>query len=405
MKSSKNQRIREQSEKKTIVCLLHGLSDEPLKDLGGLTPLQKASCFYLDSLVQKGKPIVMQTPSFGGFETAFLRMLGIQEGLDSLAQAALEAYSLGYVLTPTQLAFSLRFVSLGQNVVVDVSDHLLSDHEGKRLCSDLNSHFAAWACHFLHLKGPEAVLLCEKSLLQSMPKKPSYNPLKAIAKNWVDLLMEEKGACLPSLLREIQAFLQRHELNELKLDLEEAQANGFLLFNGGSKLAFAPEQLKLQAKNVQIYSRCSKTLGIAKMLDIDVFQWPKEKQKYEHLIKLLGKLDDVFSRKDVLIIEAHQLWDSTYHGSLLDKVKGIEWLDRYIIKHLYHFCQTRDCQLFVLPLRHSSIQSGQILSGDVPAIFFSNQFEGSDISKFDESMLKAPLPKKCLSQIFSKEIH
>lgn len=390
---------------KTIVCLLHGLSDEPLQDLGGLTPLQKANCHYLDSLVRKGNPLVMQTPQYGGFETAFLKMLGIQEELDSLAQAALEAYSLGYVLTPTQVAFSLRFVTLGQDVVIDASDQLLSDHEGKRLCSDLNAHFGNWACHFLHLQGPEAVLLCEHELLQALPKKPSYNPLKAIGKQWIELMMESKEGGGPSLLLEIQRFLQNHELNELKVDLEESQANGFLLFNGGAKIAFSPENLAFQTAKMQIYTRCSKTLGIAKMLDIDAFQWPKEKRKYEHLIKLLGKLDDIFARKDVLIMESHQLWDSTYHGSLLDKVKGIEWLDRYVVKHLYHFCQTRDCQLFVLPLRHSSIKSGQILHGEVPAIFFSNDLEiiPKDIAHFDEAILKAPLPRKCLSKIFSSK--
>lgn len=389
---------------KKIICILHGLTDAPLRDLGGLTPLQKAHCKYLDTLAQRGRCVIVSPPSIGGLETAFLNMLGLKKGLDAIAQGPLEAYSLGYVLTPDQLAFSVRFISMGEDIVVDVSDSLLSCCEGKKLCRDLNVELGNLGCHFLHLKGPKAVLLIENPAFRSVFPQSYSNPIKAIGKRWDSLLFGEKrNEEVYSLMKRIFDILSHHEVNELKMDFEEVPANGLLIFNGGSKPDISLSPGCIDLSKVQLYTTSPESIGLARMLKMDAFKWAPEKRKYEHLIMILGKLDNIFLEKDILIIEVHHLWNSTYNGDLLEKVKCIEWLDRYVIKHLMYYCDVHDRQLTILPLRHSNINMGELLFGNVPAVVFSNLHKGREAHSFDENLLELPLEKSPLADLFHLE--
>lgn len=373
---------------KKIVCVLHGITDKPLLDLGGLTPLQKANTHHLDILAQRGKCLAVAPPGFGGFETALLNLLGVNDELESIAQGPLEAYSMGYVLTPDQTAFSLRFVSIGQGVVVDVSDSLLSGHEGKLFCKDLNVALGSLGCHFLYLKGSRAVLVSEHPAVKAALDQPYCNPMKAVGKTWKSLLPGKSNAELRELLEKVFLILEKHEVNELKFDLEERPANGLILYNGGKKPVLEPSSQLMDYSRVLLHTASPVSIGVGRMLKIETMKLPPEKRKYEHLINLLGKLDEIFAEKDTLVIEVDHLWNSTYKGELLEKVKGIEWLDRYVIKHLMHYCTFNNCQLTVLPLRNTEISTAELLPGDVPAVVYSQDQKANNSMVFEEKMLE-----------------
>lgn len=387
---------------KKIICILHGLTDSPLQDLGGITPLEKANCHYLDTMAKKGECLAVIPPKFGGFETAFLNMLGIQDNLDTIAQGPLEAYSLGYVLTPNQVAFSVRFISMGEDVIIDVSDSLLTADEGKLLSRDLNKELGKSGCHFFHLRDSRAVLVSEHPAFCRAINQCYRNPLEALGKRWDDVLPGgKKDHAMYSLVKKISSVLSKHEINGLKMDLEEPLVNSIMVFNGGAKPKLSSLPVELDPSRIQIYTTSSASLGVARMLGISAFQWPSEQKKYEHLITLLGKLEEIFSQKDVLIIEVHHLWKSTYNGELLEKVKGIEWLDRYVVKHLMNFCSSNDCQLTVLPLKQTNIRGAELLPGPVPAVLFSGKHKRENQIAFSEEMVNQTSKQVLLSNLLN----
>lgn len=385
---------------KKIICLLNGLTDLPLQDLNGVTPLQKANCQTLDFLASKGSCLAVKPPGFGGMETALLNLFGVSEGLEEVSQGALEAYSLGYVLTPYQQAFSVRFASIGEGVVVDVSDSLLSGHEGKLLCSDLNASLGSEGCYFLHLGASRAVLLSEHPCLNRALDKVYRNPLSVVGKRWESFFPGEKlDKDLLALMEKIFSLLAQHEVNEIKGDLEESLVNGLLIYNGGAKPMLSPFTPSMDPSRVLLQTMLSSSMGVARLLGVETLQLSPEKKKYEHLIYLLAKLDDIFKQKDVLVIDIAHLWHSTYMGELLDKVKGIEWLDRYFLKHLADYCVDNLCQLIVLPTKNTEIRSGEFLPGDVPCVEFSWKSNSRESHVFDEYLVGKVKERLSLSEL------
>lgn len=354
---------------KKIVCLLQGLTDVALKDLGELTPLQKAHCPTLDAIARSGRRILLTPPECGGFETALMALLSGTKVDGIIPQGPLEALSLGYVLTPNQVAFSLRFVSLGDGTIVDVSDRLISDHEGKLFCRELNMALGNEGVYFMHLSGPRAVLIAEHEVLAEALDQSYRNPLAMAGKRWDEVLPGKKNNdILKSLCERAFEVLQYHEANELKEDLGEAICNGFVLYNGGRQPKADLREAKEGLSKSLIYTSSAVTAGLAKILDLPTLLWSQEQSKYEHLLTILGKLDDIFISKETFYIEIHHLWNSTYQGELLEKVKTIEWLDRYFLKPLVDYCVKKDVDLTLLPVRNTDIRNGELLGGPVPAL-------------------------------------
>ncbi len=383
---------------KSIVCLVHGLTDVALKDLGGLTPLQKAHIPSFDSLAQQGKTLSVLPPDKGGLDSALMAFLGKETSALYPSQGALEAYSLGYVLTPNQTAFSLRFVSMGQDTVIDVANDLLSDHEGKLLCRDLNMALGSQGCYFLHLKGPRAVLVSEFSCVPDALLSSNFNPLKAVGKRWQETV---KGSQLQEMMTAAFEILEKHEINALKEDLEESSVNGFLLFDGGGRASGDKHSL-IPEKNL-LYTTSHSSLGLARLLNLNTLRWAPEQNKYEHLLLLMAKLESIMKETDFFCIEIHHLWKSTYKGELLEKVKGLEWLDRFVLSPLKSYCEQTETQLTLLPLKHTDIRSAAWLPGSVPAVVYNpKELTNHTVTTFDEMLLEKSKKKISLQNLLSQ---
>lgn len=353
---------------KKLICFLNGLTDVSLDDLGGKTPFEKAHHPFLDSLTKQGAMKNVAVPSHSvygaSFERSFLSLLGIEEKSGECSRGPLEAYSIGYSLSPQQAAFSVRFVAAGQGVVVDVTDQLLSDNECKLFCKDLNREFGKEGLHFLPLQGSRAVLLTTHPALHSGANEVSLSPSEVVGKPWWELQPTKEAR---GLLERFSAFLAAHEINALRTELEEQPVNAIWLSEGGKKPSWADGRSSfLQEKRIILHTTSPAIRGIAKCLKIPLWQLPEERQKFDQLLFMLGQLDEIFDEYDVAMIELLQLWDSTYKGDLLEKIKTIEWLDRNWLAPLYEWSQARKASLSLLPLANSDIRKGKVIGGSVP---------------------------------------
>lgn len=358
---------------KTILCLLNGLADAPLEDLGGKTPLEAASTPNLDKLLKKGMLSHVTPPVCGGHETALLAALSGRSPLQSLARGPLEAYAIGRPPLDGEVAFSFAFVSIGQDTVVDVAENLLSDHEGKKLCEELSLAWEDRGVSFLSLTGGVGVVVGSyRGLREACTLGLSMQPGEMLGKSWSKGLQKYRPSeVLTSFFDEVHGALQSSQVNHLREDLEERPVNGLLLFQGGQRPDFTVAREAFGRRQAALYSSDFASKGLARGCGLEEMAWPKEHKKYEHVHKISESLASIMEAHHFFVVESYHLWQSTQNGRLLEKIKTIEYLDRKLIGPLIEFTEESHGKLLVRPLRLCDIRTGALVAGQVPLITYS----------------------------------
>ncbi|MGM0440662.1 MAG: hypothetical protein ACQEP8_06080 [Chlamydiota bacterium] len=366
---------------KKIFCILHGLTDVPLEDLGSKTPLQKAHTPNLDLMARKGYFSGVVPPAEESIETALMTLLAEKSLTGSASVGPLQARALGHCLEGKQQAFAVRLVSQGEDIVIDVSDELVNDQEGQQLCAFLNEEAGDSSIKFIHLSGPTALMITSNPLFNSDNIAITANPLKAVGAHWLNSHRE----AMAEILQRWTCQLQNHDINLLREDLEENYINA-LLFTSLSELPEIEEAFMAEKK--LLYTSSLASLGAASLLGIDAAHMPPEREKYENINALLDQLDNNFKSKDNIYCEFFYLWDSTYKGDLREKVKSIEYLDKNFIAPLIDYCTARNFQLVAMPLVNSDIRMSEWASGSVPAAIYP-ALDFAPAPAFDEQQIQA----------------
>ncbi len=119
------------NKRKYIIIVGDGMSDFPLDDLHGKTPLQAAHTPHMDSLAKKSIVGVTRTVPQGmkpGSDTANLSIFGYNPKKYYTGRAPLEAINMGIELAENDIAFRCNLVSINDGIMNDfTSDHIDSE--------------------------------------------------------------------------------------------------------------------------------------------------------------------------------------------------------------------------------------------------------------------------------------
>ncbi|MCK4502369.1 MAG: phosphoglycerate mutase, partial [Desulfuromonadales bacterium] len=129
---------------KYIILLGDGMSDEPMAELGGKTPMEAAKTPNMDRLSRTGKIGLAATVPEGyppGSDVANLSVFGYDPAECYSGRSPLEAASMGIELNPEDVAFRLNFVWLearyGKLYMGDFSAGHISTAEAGELIATL----------------------------------------------------------------------------------------------------------------------------------------------------------------------------------------------------------------------------------------------------------------------------
>ena len=131
---------------KYIVLLGDGMSDRPVKELGGRTPLQAASKPHMDMLASRGITGMVKTIPDGlppGSDVANLSVFGYDPARYYTGRSPLEAASLGVKLAPADMVFRCNLVTLSpdndfdKRVMLDYSAGEITTEESHQLIESI----------------------------------------------------------------------------------------------------------------------------------------------------------------------------------------------------------------------------------------------------------------------------
>ena len=381
---------------KYIVIIGDGMADWPLDELGGKTPLQKASIPNMDSLAQKGIIGKVKTIPDGlpaGSDVANLSILGYDPAEYYSGRAPLEAASMGIKLDSDDVAYRCNVVTLEGSG--DWNDHVMADYSAGHITSEESHELINFVAEKL---GSENVkfypgisyrhLMVWNNGSVDIECTPPHNISGKVIGEY---LPHGVGAdVLLKLMKDSIKLLNNHEVNKKRVDEGKNPGNSIWLWGQGKKPSMPGYKEKYDLSGALI-SAVDLTKGLGVYAGFDIINVPgatgyidtNYSGKAEYTLNALNDKDFVY-----LHIEAPD--EAGHNGNLNDKMKAIEDIDAKVVGPIVREAEERfkDFRILLMP-DHSTPLSVRTHTDDlVPFVIYdSGVSQSSGAEGYSESIL------------------
>ncbi|MEO5377684.1 MAG: cofactor-independent phosphoglycerate mutase [Magnetococcus sp. DMHC-6] len=236
------------------------MSDDPLPELQGRTPLMAAHTPNLDRMVLEGiGGWSRNTPAgfYPGSDVANLGVLGYDVRTGYTGRSPLEAAAMGVELQATDVAFRCNFVTLaGENpaVMKDFSAGQISTSEGAELIAHLNQHLQSEQFCFYPGVGYRHLLVWHRGGVDLTCVAPHDITDRVVTDH---LPQGPDSASILELMLKSRLLLTEHPINRKRREQNHEPANSIWLWGHGRK------------PNLPLFQeRFSKTGGVISAVDL-----------------------------------------------------------------------------------------------------------------------------------------
>jgi 2,3-bisphosphoglycerate-independent phosphoglycerate mutase len=219
---------------KYAIIIPDGAADEPLKELGGKTPLEAAHTPNMDAIAKAGRLGTVRTVPEGfesGSDVATMCLLGYDPAVYHTGRAPLEAAAQRIPLSPTDWVFRCNLVTVVDGIMKDHSAGGISDAEAQKLIRDLARHLNLAGFEFHTGVSYRNLLVYRGHEDFDVTTKPPHEiPDEPIAK-W---LPKGKGSeILRDIMDRSRELFANHEINRTRLETGNNPASQVWLWGQG----------------------------------------------------------------------------------------------------------------------------------------------------------------------------
>ncbi|MCD6133712.1 MAG: cofactor-independent phosphoglycerate mutase [Deltaproteobacteria bacterium] len=362
---------------KYFILLCDGAADEPLKELGGKTPLEYAHTENMDRIAGGFTGMVRNVPE--GMEPASdianMSILGYDPKKYYTGRAPLELAARNIPLKENDVAYRCNFVTIENEVMKDYSAGHLSTGESEKLIAVLNnSTDPGW--QFFSGVGYRNLLVWENG--EVIPTTPPHN---ISGKHILPFLPKGK---LLMVMKKMHPILENHPVNLRRREKGLNEANYIWLWGGGKKPSIPSFREKFKKTGAMI-SAVDLMKGIARLIGfkvIDVkgataFIDTNYKGKVEAAFKALEEVDLSF-----IHVEAPD--EAGHLGDVELKIRAIELFDKEVVKRVLDFSQDREVKILLLPDHPTPITLRTHTADPVPFAIWDSRKDKNKKGLFNE---------------------
>ncbi len=341
---------------KYVVIIGDGMADFPIEELGGKTPLMAASKPSMDLMAQKGfcgNVLTIPAGFPSGSDVACMSIFGYDPAKYYTGRAPIEAYGMGITMNDTDIAFRCNLVYLDVNLprvfMGDYSGGHITTEEATEVVRDLQS--AMGSNEFRFYPGVSyRHLMIWKNGKEAMQTTPPHDILD---REVIDYLPKGEGAStLVRLMSDSQLFLKDHPVNKRRQERGLKPANSIWLWGQGKKPYFPSYMEKYGVRGAAV-TAVDLIKGIGTLAG---FETP-------HVEGATGYLDTdcgakaraalaLLGRHDIVYVHVEAPDEASHNGSLKEKLRAIERIDKEILEYLLG--NTGDDVRFLLTTDHAT---------------------------------------------------
>ncbi len=376
-------------EMKYVILLGDGMSDRPLAELDGRTPLMAAHTPNLDRMVRDGVGgWSLNTPDgyYPGSDVANLGVLGYDVTLGYTGRSPLEAAAMGVNLDPHDLAMRCNLVTLGDHRMVDFAAGHISSAEAAQLISFLNGELGNDVFRFHSGVGYRHLLVWHGG-----GERLETTPPHDITGQAVDVHLPRGAEAAPirALMEQSQRILPDHEINRTRMAQGKKPANSIWLWGQGRKPNL-PLFFDRYGKTGGMISAVDLMRGIAAHIGFEQIPVPGATgwldTDYEG--KVQGCLDGL-KRHDLMFVHVEAPDEAGHEGRLDYKIQAIEDFDRRLVGPILTELERHgNYRVLALPDHPTPIASKTHNSDPVPFAMVGTGILPDANSVYDESLLR-----------------
>lgn len=320
---------------KYIVLIGDGMADFPLEELGGKTPLMAADKPNMNMMAQKGIRGRVKTVPDGfppGSDVAGMSIFGYDPALYYTGRAPIEAFGMGIPMGPDDVAYRCNLVNIGTGsdgeVMGDYSGGHISTGEARVLVDALNENLGTAEITFFPGVGYRHIMIWKGGAWELATTPPHDITGQRISGH---LPAGDGAATVLSLMDRSREILGSHALNRKRMDAGRLPANSIWLWGQGKRAALPSFREKFGLKGATV---CAVDLvrGISSLVG---FTTPVVEGATGYLDTdygakaraALGLLAD----HDIVYIHVEAPDEASHNGSIPEKIKAIERIDRDVL--------------------------------------------------------------------------
>lgn len=385
---------------KYLIVIPDGMADEPIAELGNLTPMQKTQKPTMDALAADALVGTVSNVPQGMVpesDTANLAILSYDPKIYSKGRSPLEAVSMGIQMRDDETAYRCNVVTLSDNgedyddkIILDHSADEITTEEADELIKALQAHFGSETTHFYTGISYRHCMI----IRNGNDHYPFARPHDILGKRIGEYLPKttDGGADFYRMMRESFEILNHHPVNEARRARGLKPANSAWFWSPGKKPQLPSFSEKWGVRGTVISAvDLIKGIGLcAGMRSIDVEGatgnvHTNYKGKAEAAIRAFTEGDDLV----YVHVEAPD--ECGHRAETANKVLSIEKIDAEILSPVLNYLKNtgEPFRVMVLPDHPTPIRLRTHTIDPVPFFIYSSDRKCDGVTHFDEASAAA----------------
>jgi 2,3-bisphosphoglycerate-independent phosphoglycerate mutase len=379
---------------KYIILVPDGLADEPLKELGGKTPMEAANTPNMDYLAQHGFCALTQTIPDGmppGSDIGNLALMGYDPKENFSGRASLEAANLGIKLKDDEVVFRCNLVTVKDGKLIDYSAGHISSDEATNLIEHLERAIDWPDIRFYPGKSYRHLMVIKTINVANMLAIKTTPPH--------DIIGQPVNSYLPSgpqsdpllkIMEKSRHILETHQINKIREDSKESPANMIWLWGQGAR-PHLPLFKDRYGLNGAVISAVDLVNGIGRLAGLDVIDVPGANGYYDTNYK--GKAEyalDALKKHDFVYVHVEATDEAGHNGDWKAKLACCEHFDREIVGRMIKFAQkTQGVRILVCPDHPTPVAKRAHDRAPVPFVMWGEGITANGVQHYSEKAAAA----------------
>lgn len=378
---------------KYIIILGDGMADEPLAELGGLTPLQAASKPAMNELARRGRSGLLETIPEGmhpGSEIANLAVLGYDVASVFEGRGVLEAASMGVELVPGDLALRCNLICLKEGRIKNHSAGHITTEEAAEIIATLSVQMGNDRIrfypgvsyrHLLVIRGGHKEIACTPphDVTGTSFREVMVSPLSEEARKTADLLNY--------LITRSQWLLPGHPVNLKRQSEGKDPANSIWPWSPGYRPQMPALKDLYGIRRSAVISAVDLIQGIGVYAGMEVIKVDGATGLYNTNYEGKARAAiDALNDHDLVYLHVEASDEAGHEGNPALKIKTIENLDQRVVKPIMEACEKMDEPVVValLPDHPTPCAVRTHTRDAVPFVVWAAGVDPDSMSTYDE---------------------
>ena len=379
---------------KYVILIGDGMSDYPLDELNGKTPLQIANKPNIDELTLKGRTGQLKTVPKNlqpGSDVANMSIFGYDPQKYYSGRGPLEAGSMGIEVSKNDVIFRCNLITEKNGILDDFNAGHISSQEAAILINDLNKYFQDEGKFYSGISYRH-LFIREDVEIKNLKTTPPHD----IIKEKIDKYTNWDGKhslAIKNIMLNSKKVLENHEINKKRIANNKKPANMIWLWGQGLKPKM-PLFKDLYGIDGATITAVDLIKGLGFFSGLNNINVPGATGYFDTDYKAKGKYAaNALKDNDILFVHVESPDEAGHAGDIDEKIKAIEQIDEKVLNPIVNnISDFGDYKIAILPDHSTPIDVKTHTRDPVPLAIYSSTDKGDNVKTYDEeSVVKGSL--------------